>query len=58
MGIDLASATVHYLNNGRSASAHVPIVLQGPPGSPIERADILISINGKYAAGGNALTSR
>ena len=50
MGIDLAFATVHYPNNGQRASAHVPMVLQGPPGSPIQRGDILISINGKAAA--------
>ena len=50
MGIDLAFATVQYRNNGQSASAHVPVVLQGPQSSPIQRGDILISINGKTVA--------
>ena len=60
MGIGLRPHSVEYSIDGQRKKAHVPLVDDGPPGSPIKPGDILVSINGKIliadgedSAGGN-----
>ena len=60
MGIGLRPHSVEYSIGGQRKKAHVPLVDDGPPGSPIKPGDILVSINGKIliadgedSAGGN-----
>jgi hypothetical protein len=49
MGIELCPHRVQYQGPGGrgKAAAHAPMVVQGPPGSPMRPGDILLSVNGK-----------
>ena len=47
LGMDLAAHMLQYaVGPGQAVSAHVAVVLSGPPGSPMRPGDILLSVNG------------